>query len=303
MSDNARNRSDRITIKTLADVDFSDLKCCWCEAFSDYDVPLQASEEELKIRLAQDSYSPQLSVGAFDSDRLIGFWLTGLRTTNAELVGYDAGTAVIPEFRGRGVSNLLSEYLDKLLLREGVSKYILEVFCENNVALSLYRKKGFKVVDKVDTFRTEPYPCIDIENISEFSISECTLDEVYANHANLLDFTPTWQNSWEALHAVQSSTISIVIKDGEEIVGYAIYQPVLRRIAQIGIAPHADQQKIMRQIINYFRSKSPIQDKLEMVNVQPKSSIPALLKQHGIDCFISLYVMERRIEKAFFHEN
>ncbi|EKD51826.1 MAG: acetyltransferase, GNAT family [uncultured bacterium] len=282
-----------VCIKELTRVNHADLRRCWCRAFSDYDVPLQVSDEELHIRLTQASYSPELSCGAFVAGRLVGFWLTGLRCIDGALVGYDAGTAIIPEHRGKGVSKQLSDYLDLLLLRKKVSKYILEVFCNNAKALRLYQKKGFSVLETVQTFRATPFPDHSLANHS-YSIRPCSLEEAFQQR-RLLDYTPTWQNAWEGLRSVERSTICVFAYEGDSLAGYAIYQPVLRRIAHMGVTPNSSHQQIVGAMINYFGKQSQRHDKLEMVNVHPASRLPVVLESFGLRHFVSLYVMERNL--------
>ena len=54
--------------------------------------------------------------------------------------------ATLPEFRGRGIGRLLIERTLRTAELAGVSKIILDVSSDNESAIHLYHKIGFKVV-------------------------------------------------------------------------------------------------------------------------------------------------------------
>ena len=57
----------------------------------------------------------ELSVGAFDGEKLIGFSLTGLRSQNVTLTAYDIATGIAPKYRRQGVTS-------EIFLRDAILK-------------------------------------------------------------------------------------------------------------------------------------------------------------------------------------
>lgn len=58
---------------------------------------------------------------------------------------------VLPEYRGRGLGRLAMEFIDRQMTAMGVGSVELFVLRENNAAVSLYRKNGYRVVEEVLT--------------------------------------------------------------------------------------------------------------------------------------------------------
>src|SRR5438034_6201172 len=64
--------------KFLIDIDFDLLHQTFLEAFSDYIAPLQLTRERLQEMLIRRGAGLNLSAGAFDEGRLVGFTLNAL---------------------------------------------------------------------------------------------------------------------------------------------------------------------------------------------------------------------------------
>ena len=64
---------------------------CFLEAFSDYQIELKMSEEQFEQRMKRDAVELELSAGAFDGERMIGFYMNGRGMWMRKLTAYDAG--------------------------------------------------------------------------------------------------------------------------------------------------------------------------------------------------------------------
>lgn len=62
------------------------------------------------------------------------------------LFGYLGFMYVIPEFRGKGLNNILLNDLKKWVLSQGITEVRLEVYHENEPAVKAYEKAGFKSI-------------------------------------------------------------------------------------------------------------------------------------------------------------
>lgn len=79
---------------------------------------------------------------AFGSRNPVGFVLARLAADEAEILSI----AVSTRYRRAGVGRKLMEDVLRHLFRERISRLFLEVDAENQAAVALYRKLGFKTV-------------------------------------------------------------------------------------------------------------------------------------------------------------
>ena len=63
-----------------------------------------------------------------------------------ESFGYLGFMYVSPDFRGKGLNNLLLNDLKKWVLSQGITEVRLEVYAENEAAVRAYEKAGFKQI-------------------------------------------------------------------------------------------------------------------------------------------------------------
>jgi predicted GNAT superfamily acetyltransferase len=95
----------------LNDSDFNSLHNCFLEAFSDYSVNMQMTEEQYRARLVHNGVRLDSSVGAFEANEMIGFTINGIGTWQEKQTVYDAGTGVVPQYRGKGVAKDLFNFM------------------------------------------------------------------------------------------------------------------------------------------------------------------------------------------------
>src|SRR4051812_8364739 len=109
------NKTLPIDCRFLSTAHFSALHRTFHEAFTDYPIPFQLSEEQLKNHIRQNSVDLEKSVGAFSGDRMIAFSLNGFGIWNDKNTVYDAGTGVIPDFRRQGVGTAIFDFMTPYL--------------------------------------------------------------------------------------------------------------------------------------------------------------------------------------------
>ena len=71
-----------MNISTLENTSISDILACFNLSFSDYLIPLQLSEEQLKSKLIADNTNLSKSIGVFKDKELIGLVLHGVKEKN-----------------------------------------------------------------------------------------------------------------------------------------------------------------------------------------------------------------------------
>jgi len=79
------------------------------------------SAGEFAQRIQRDAVQLEISAGAFAENMPVAFYMNGLGLWQGKQTVYDAGTGVIPEYRGRGIAKeLLGAYLDDKCVGYGV---------------------------------------------------------------------------------------------------------------------------------------------------------------------------------------
>src|ERR1044072_3187131 len=190
-------RGIHVKKRFLSAADFHSLYECFLEAFSDYQISLQMTEEQFEQRLKRDGVELGLSAGAFDGERMIGFYMNGRGTWHGKQTAYDAGTGVVPSHRRRGVAEDLFNFIVPRLQEHGITQYLLEVLISNERAVSLYRKLGFVEVRRLAVLRSSgPLKSLDdVERVVFCRLEEPDWDVFCA----YWDGEPSWQNSADAV--------------------------------------------------------------------------------------------------------
>ncbi len=113
------------------------------KAFADYFVDSRMSPGEFENHLTHNAVCLSLSVGAFVDQELVGILLNAIDQWDGELTAYDAGTGIVPAYRGQGTAGAMFDFALPKLRDRGVCRCLLEVIQENEPAIRAYRKLGF----------------------------------------------------------------------------------------------------------------------------------------------------------------
>jgi len=234
-----------ISYRFLSAADFIPLYECFLEAFSDYQVDMQMSREQFEQRIMRDGVRLEFSAGAFDNGKMIGFYMNGRGMWQGKETAYDAGTGVIPGYRGGGVAKELFAFLVPRLKDIGIAQYLLEVLSENERAVALYRKLGFAETRVLAVFRSnEPVKPFGV--LPGFSV-EYLEEPDWRLFESFWDGYPSWQNSIAAVERVKSESTIVGAYRGKKCVGYGItFRPsgnlmqvaVARGYRRLGIGSH-----------------------------------------------------------------
>ena len=131
--------------QALQEVPMQQLAECFNSAFSDYEQTICFTLESLKYYLTASAVDLSLSFGAFCDEQMVAFILNARGIYKNQSVVFDAGTGVIPGYRGKKVFSALFAYTKAQLQQRKIARYYLEVLQSNHRAVSIYRKKGFSV--------------------------------------------------------------------------------------------------------------------------------------------------------------
>jgi len=109
------------------------------EAFSDYQLDMSyMTRERSWLRNEKSGVRYDCSVGAYDGDRMVGFTFVGLDDWFGEKAAFDAGTGIVPDYRGQGIAKGMFEHILPRLKSRSISRFLLEVLQPNKAAIRAY---------------------------------------------------------------------------------------------------------------------------------------------------------------------
>ena len=145
------NRGDmmKLSYQSLSTMSFQNAHNLFNRGFEGYLVPMNLSFDAYIARLGNEGLSPELSVVAFDDEQPVGFVLQSIREVDGQMISWNGGTGIVPEYRGKKLGLELMKEAERYLIKRGVSIVTLETLSENKPAIKLYEKCGYEVVDNL----------------------------------------------------------------------------------------------------------------------------------------------------------
>jgi len=230
-------------IRSLGDTGFETLFNAFNDAFCDYEI--QVNRKELSIMLERRGFSPGLSFGAFDDEKLVAFTCNGTGMFKGVNTAYDTGTGTIGKYRGKGLATKIFEYSLPFMKQNGIRQYLLEVLQHNPNAIKVYTNLGFNVSREFNYFK---------QNVDEVKLNAHVLpakfhiQETGLNHKDEMalfwDFIPSWQNSFEAISRRPDDFKMVAAFEGRQLIGYGIVEPESGDITQLAVSKTQRRQGI-----------------------------------------------------------
>lgn len=271
--------------KTLENLSISELTKLFNRAFADYFVKVELSPEILQDKIHSEEIDLNKSVGIFSNEKPVGFVLHAIRN---RLV-YNAGTGVVPEFRGHNYTSKMYDFILPILKKEGFSEIVLEVLGQNSAAIKSYRKIGFEKEMKLECFKGKISPLPKNKSVTIAPIRDLNFEQVLS----FWDWKPTWQNSVET---VQNSSLYKAFGAylNEKLAGYIIVNPNSGRVAQFAVNPQNRNQGIGRSLFQYI---SEIYDEeIGVINVDGNhTKTHAFLNNLGLNPFLTQHKMALKL--------
>ncbi len=219
----------QINVQSLACVDVQVLKDCFNIAFQKYYTPCQLSTEQFAEKLITEAIDLKLSFGLFDEDALIGFMLYGLDSIGMHRLAYNAGTGILPEYRGHKLSYLLFEHSVNQLRTAGITKILLEVKEQNTTALRIYERIGFSVTRRLNSYQGKPI----LREVDPVEIETLPVPDWELIKRNC-EWNPSWQYSTNCIKRAQSKYTLQIARHDKQPVAYCISNFNTGRVAHFG---------------------------------------------------------------------
>ena len=255
-----------ITYCLLSSADSTKLYECFLEAFSDYQVDMQASREEFEQRMARDGVRLEISAGAFDEGLMIGFYMNARGEWRGKPTAYDAGTGVIPAYRRQGIAEQLFAFMAPRLRGAAIEQYLLEVLTGNDRAVALYRKLGFVETRRLAVFRRSVAVTMGDDPMIR------RVDEPdWELFKSFWDDEPSWQNSIDAVERVVNNRVVFCAYVDDACVGYGVAFKPWASLMQLAVAPAHRRKGIGTRILNALQSEVSATESLKVSNIDEGS--------------------------------
>ena len=218
-------------IISLKDTPFDTILQCFFDAFADYFVDVRMPEDFWRQRWRADRVDLQYSYGVFDGDYLVAFILNGIGNRDGKKLAFNAGTGVIPAYRGRRLVKTMYETFLPELKSIGIEACALEVITENTRAIKAYQSAGMAI--------TRHYICYN----GSFEIPKIIQTDVdfkktpYPDWEKYRDFRQeplSWGNSRGAVE-LYNSFDAFEMWDQNEMTGYFLIDPQKKLLAQFEV--------------------------------------------------------------------
>ncbi len=143
LDDKKFNKIDKSTLKfRKAEAEDTDLRIKILSACFDY----EPKDKVAFTKLLQDKN--RLIYVAEVEDEIIG----NISASKNDGKSYIYGVGILPEYRGKGYGKQMLSLIVEKIMEEPYSEITLEVACNNENALTLYKKCGFEVVTSYDYY-------------------------------------------------------------------------------------------------------------------------------------------------------
>src|SRR4051812_22545617 len=107
-------------LKGLNELTFDQALQIWNEGFKGYFVDVTMTLDVFIARIIKENLSISKSIVAFEENRPVGILLNGIQEMNGVKTAWNGGTAVVPEYRKKGVGKFLVEASFDIYRKEGV---------------------------------------------------------------------------------------------------------------------------------------------------------------------------------------
>jgi ribosomal protein S18 acetylase RimI-like enzyme len=229
--------NEGLELRTLDKVPLERLHAAYLRAFSDYSVQVDMPLWRFRAMARRRGFRPELSVGTFAGDELVGFIMNAVRDWQGTRTGYDLCTGVVPEWRKRGVTTTAFPEALRLLRGDGVRQHLLEVIQANAPAVDLYTKQGFERTRSFTCFATAREKMVPSRKggVDVAPVDIHSLD--WERLRSFWDHEPSWQNSIDSVTAVPETMEAVAARVDGRVVGYGIVERATGDVPQLAVDP------------------------------------------------------------------
>ncbi|MFC2082466.1 GNAT family N-acetyltransferase [Candidatus Bipolaricaulota bacterium] len=282
---------------TLASVDKSQIYRAFMEAFADYAMDASGTKEEaLLLRMAKNSVDFEASVGAYEGEHLVGFTLIGIDTIDGLSTAYDAGTGIVPDFRGQGLAKQMFDHALPELQARGVKRFLLEVLQGNEPAVKAYQKSGFSIDRELKCFVADTALLRELPQSEgiDIRISNAASFEALTSEA---DWTPSFENRFIVHQAIPEHVRFLAAYDRDCCVGVISYCEKLNWLLSLIVKRSNRGRGVGRTLLKHLADTMPETiAKLPALNIDGQDAgMQSFFQALGFSHLIDQYEMGRAL--------
>jgi ribosomal protein S18 acetylase RimI-like enzyme len=262
-----------VEIMTLLPSDLGKIHRCLCDGFSTKATKVDVPLDEIALKLAQNGYRPDISLGAFHEGAMIGFWLSALRTIDDKKTAFGTGTTVLKEWRGNGIAKIMIKVALEMARQKAAGGYSLLVEASNTPAISLYRKLGFEISRRFVSYSAER-PHVPFDSL-RFRAEAVDTGRALEAGAIISHEEFSWYNMDEGIRDTQDSHVAAIALDEEgKESAYGIFQPSTGRVSRLDVRSMKNDREIaaIQGILSFFDRHALEGRPPEIFQVHEKSS-------------------------------
>lgn len=208
------------------------------QAFSDYLITINLSFEQFEKRfLDKLQLNLEMSAVALQHNQVVGFIFTHVGKYEGKLTAYNGGTGVVPDFRGKGLTQRMYDFLLSRFRENQVEQCLLEAITTNLKALHVYQKIGFQKTRlfRCYSFNPEKYRLLP-ENLAEVQVYE-QKEPDWDLYLQFQDLQPSYLDQNSLLQKNLKNETAIEAVNNGTTLGYAVFQKSNGRISQLAVHP------------------------------------------------------------------
>lgn len=266
-------------IKNLKDTKFEIIVSCFIQAFENYFIEMPKDYNYYKKRWTNSKVNYEFSFGIFNQDKLVGFILNVIDNRKEYLTAYNAGTGILPDYRGKKLVKKLYEFALDQFKKNNINKCSLEVIIANKFAIKAYANVGFKINRELVSFK-------GIINIKKetFRLKELKFNNIIWNNLPNQE-SYAWDFQKESIKHLKLRYFELL--EDNKVIAYFIINPENNYLMQFDLL---DQNQNWNQLFNAIKS---ISKEIKIINVskQLKEKINAI-KTIDLTKIVSQYEMD-----------
>lgn len=273
-----------MVIRNLKGCSLAEIMECFERSFSDYFVKMNFDIEYWKMRFEAARVDYELSYGIFNNGKLIAFIINGVDSKDNIKTAYNTGTGVLPEYRGNHFVDKLYAHAIPVLKSKGIGRFLLEVITDNQIAVHVYERIGFK--------KTRLYRCYKGElQLNERCIFKTAIipNQGIGGIKNEFHHFYSWDNCNEAISKANGQYKIVKVSDTSDTdIGFFVINSDNGYLAQFEVFAHSEDNWK-----NLFSAISAFSKSVSIKNVdENRATVIDALEKAGLSNYINQYEME-----------
>ncbi|MEA3310418.1 MAG: GNAT family N-acetyltransferase [Chloroflexota bacterium] len=285
-------KSMALSLIPAADLSLERLVLLINRVYADYFLPIWLDVDKFDDMCRVEDIELSNSVVAVWNEEPVGLGLCARRGTR----GWLSGVGVLPFFRRRGIAGKMLRYLQEHAHGLQLETLTLEVLAQNQAGLALYRQLGFTQHRELLVLTQTGLAASALVTPPE--ITSVPSVELLSYYAAWHVASPVWQRAPQTLSQYGTDLVGLGYREGEELVGYVLYQVQCRHqaIYDLAVQPgHARRVEIGRVLLRAVHSLQPAVD-CYIVNLPVAEVLLTAFQQEGYRIWQRQYEMVWTVE-------